>query len=171
MHRNNMLKPILLIVVLCLVILVPVSQSAPVTFQQTSPVGTLTMTKMLTNVTAISTCLIGVSNAAGIIIPTLGTLYGNIKIILNLTLTDTNSTYGIQLSNFYAIVTQKNMVISNSTNINQNQNPTNLIKNVLLFPNIPVILILSFKPTCVTPSNIARLVYLDGTFSFTFNLP
>ena len=167
----KMLKTIVLICLLGFILLLPLSYSIPVTSQQSSPIGTLTMTKILTNVTAISTCLVNVSNPSGVITQTSGTLYGNIRIIINVTLTNSNSTYGIQLSSFFLIVTQNNMVVSNTTNINQNQNPTNIIKNVLLFPNIPVILILSFRPTCVTSSNIAKLLYLDGIFNFQYTLP
>lgn len=165
-------RPLLLTSLLLIVVLLPLGHNIPVSITIANPtVGTLTMTKLLTNVTAIASCTVNIASASGAITPTPGTLYGNIRIVLNLTLTNTNTTYAIQLSNFYVIVTQKNMVVANVTNVNLNQNPTNIIRNILLFPDIPVILILSFKPTCVTTGQLARLLYLDGLFNFQYNLP
>lgn len=36
---------------------------------------------------------------------------------------------------------------------------------------LDAIFILSFKPVCVTIGSLARLIYVDGNFSFVFNLP
>jgi hypothetical protein len=142
--------------------------------QQTGPVttsNTLVMTKLKTNATAISACTLNIARPDGTITKANGTLFGKIRIVLNVTWYNSNQTYTVQMANFFQLVTQKNIVVANTTNTNQNQNPTNLITQVTLFPNIPVILILSFKPVCVAPGNLARLIYIDGNYNFVFDLP
>lgn len=131
----------------------------------------LTVTKLHTNATAISACTINSFTANGSPVTITGTLFGRIRIILNVTWSNSNMSYLLVFANFYLLVTQKNMVIANVTNINQNQNPTNLVQSVILFPKLPVILILSFQPVCVTAGSLARLIYIDGSFNFVFDLP
>jgi hypothetical protein len=80
-------------------------------------------------------------------------------------------TYPIALNAFTLAVTQPNQVISNSTNTNQEELPTNQVQGFNLYPNLPVILILSFAPVCVTSGSVSRLVYFDNQFSASFNLP
>jgi len=133
--------------------------------------GTLSIIKLKTNATGISACTVNTATASGAIVKTTGTLFGNIRIVFNITWTKSNATYDVSLGNFFLLITQDNVVVSNSTNINQDQNPTNTITDVTMFPNISVTLILSFKPVCVTTGSLARMIYIDGNFNFVFNLP
>lgn len=146
--------------------------SSPSVSQSIISPQSLTILKLHTNATGISACQTNIAMATGTIVKATGTLFGKIRIIVNVTLGENyNSTYTISLTSFYLLVTQKNIVVSNQTNINQNQNPTNQIASVTLFPGIPVIMILSFQPVCVTAGSLARLLYVDGTFNFVFDLP
>ena len=135
------------------------------------PSITLSMFKLKTNATGISACTLNISQLNGTITKVTGTLFGKIRIIVNVTLINSNNTYVIALNSFTLTVTQKNIVIGNSTDTSQFQNPTNTITNITIFPNVPVILVLSFRPACVIPNSVARLNYLDSVFNFVFDLP
>jgi len=160
-----------LLIILALAVIVPTQIHGTNTGSQPVSNGTLSIVKLKTNATGLSACILNVSTPTGAIVKTVGTLFGNIRIIFNMTWTNSNQTYGVALGSFNLLVTQKNIVVSNSTNFSQDEFPTNTVTNVVMFPNIPVILILSFGPVCVTPGALARIIYLDGNFNFVFNLP
>jgi hypothetical protein len=88
-----------------------------------------------------------------------------------MTLTGTNITQSITLNSFTLTVTQPNQIISNSTSTAQKEYPSNLVGGFDLYPNIPIIVILSFAPVCVTGNSVSRVNYYDGQNSFIFNLP
>src|SRR5689334_17614817 len=90
--------------------------------QSPNSAGTLTILKLKTNATGLTSCTVSTSSVAGIISKTTGTLFGNIRIVFNMTWTKSNGTYDVNLGSFFLVVTQANMVVSNSTNINQDQN-------------------------------------------------
>jgi hypothetical protein len=161
----------LFLIGILIAVLVVSASAVPVTQTGTSQTGTLTMTKIVTSAVGDGACTMNVALPNGTITTKTGQLFTGIKITLNVTWTQSNSTYTVVLSNFYLVITQNNIVISNSTNVNQNQNPTNKISSVTLFPAIPVILIVSFKPVCLTAGSISRLIYIDGTFNFVYSLP
>jgi len=122
----------------------------------TSPAssGVLLMNKLSTSATPIG-----------------GGCYFPIQISMNLTWTgDPARLYRIQTNNFWLLITTPNIVVTNSS-ASSYTNPNNLVKGFNLFPNIPVNLILGFQPTCLPSVGVARLVYLDNTYNFTFNLP
>ena len=68
-------------------------------------------------------------------------------------------------------VTSASSQMDTNSSASSYTNPNNLIKGFNLFPNIPVNLILGFQPTCLPSVGVARLVYLDNTYNFTFGLP
>lgn len=96
--------------------------------------------------------------------------YFPIQISMNLTWTGSKSLYRINTNNFWLLITTPNVQVSNSSDSSY-KNPNNLIKSFNMFPNIPVNLILGFAPTCLPSVGIARLIYLDNRFNFTFTLP
>lgn len=93
-----------------------------------------------------------------------------ILVRLNVTWTGTTSFYTVQIPNFWLVITARNTIVGNSTNAIY-ENPSNTIGQFNVFPNIPVALTLSFSRTCLANVNVAQLVYLDGTYNFTFILP
>lgn len=90
-------------------------------------------------------------------------------VAVNMTWTNSNATYAIIVQDFFIVISTPNQIISNST-IASYVSPSNTIQTVLLFPNIPITLRVSFQKVCGTPSTL-RLIYLDGTFNFAFTLP
>lgn len=134
------------------------------------PTLALVVSKIVTQATGIASCSLPTILPNGSARNITGTLFGNIKIDLNLTWT-LSYAYTVPLSAFSLIVTQRNILIGNMTNLSQTQTPTNTIGSFNLYPNIPVVAVISFSPTCVTPGSIAQLLYNDGTYSYTFNLP
>ena len=133
--------------------------------------GTLSMAKLRTDAIGLLPCTLNVYQLNGTITKAIGTQFGGIRITLNVTVVNSNNTYTIALASFSLTVTQRNVIVANSTDASQFQAPTNTIASLTLFPNIPVVLVLSFKPVCVIPGSIARLNYLDGTYNFVFDLP
>ena len=130
------------------------TQGLTQTVSQTQTNGTmLTMTKLVTQATNLGN---------GCFFP--------IIVKINITLTQSSATYEIQLSFFWLVITTKNNIVANQTNVSY-QNPNNLIQNVILFPNVPITLILSFSKTCISAINNVQLIYLDGTYNFAFALP
>ena len=100
-----------------------------------------------------------------------GGCYFPIQISMNISWTgEPARLYRIQTNNFWLLITTPNIVVTNSS-ASSYTNPNNLVKQFNLFPNIPVNLILGFQPTCLPSVGVARLVYLDNTYNFTFNLP
>lgn len=133
-------------------LLLLLSVSAAVVQPVGSP-GTLFITKISTSATPIG-----------------GNCYFPIQISMNLTWTDSNTIYRVNTNNFWLIVTTPNVVVTNSS-ASSYKNPNNQIKGFVMFPNIPVSLILGFAPTCLPSVGVARLMYLDSKFNFTFTLP
>lgn len=143
-----------------------VSVGAPNPFPQ------LSIIKLHTNATAIGPCTINIGQVNGGTIQQSATLFGGIRVVLNMTLSQTNATMDIRLSAFSLTVTQNNLIITNSTSGAQHELPTNIISDLVLNPGIPVILVLSFAPVCYNTSlSIAKLNYFDNINSFQFNLP
>ena len=146
------MKPFIFLVPLLLgsLILVPLFIHAAISPTST---GVLLMNKLSTTATPLG-----------------GGCYFPIQISMNLTWTDPSKLYRIQTNNFWLLITTPNIVVTNSS-ASSYTNPNNLVKQFNLFPNIPVNLILGFQPTCLPSVGVARLVYLDNTYNFTFNLP
>src|SRR2546427_5431928 len=116
------------------------------------PINTLLLTKLSTQATRVGNCFFPV------------------RILMNASWTGTSTIYYLSLQSFWIVTFVSNTVISNSTNTSY-QNPNNLIGQVTLFPNLPVEVALTFSPVCLSQVTQARLLYLDGTFNYTFTLP
>jgi len=71
----------------------------------------------------------------------------------------------VSLPSFYLYATGTNLVLSNSTNYQQ---PNNQLGFFVLFPNVPVGLVLSFTKFCI-PAGLSNLqvwlFYFDGTIT------
>jgi hypothetical protein len=80
-----------------------------------------------------------------------------VVIQLNYNVTDLTGPYTIQIPNFYLYATGSNLQLSNSTNY---QSPNNRIAFLLLFPNVPVALTLSFIKFCIPAGLMALQVWL-----------
>jgi len=118
---------------------------------QSGPNGNLSMDKLSTVATQVSPgCYSG-------------------YVAMNITWTNSNVTYPITLQSFFIVIAVPNTVVSNSTSVSY-VTPSNTIPSLLIFPNLPVTLRVSFQRVCGTPSTL-RLIYTDSTFHFIFNLP
>jgi hypothetical protein len=76
---------------------------------------------------------------------------------------NSTGTYSVGLNNFYLYATGTNLLLSNSTNYAQ---PNNILQFLVLFPNVPATLILSFTGFCI-PAALSGLqvwlFYFDGS--------
>jgi hypothetical protein len=142
-----MIRPYLLLALIPLLVV-----ALPATGQM--PANTLFMTKL------------GPARAT----PLGGGCYFPIQVSVNMTWTGPTKIYRIVTNNFWLLITTPNVQITNSS-ASSYQNPNNLVRSFNLFPNIPVNMTLGFGPTCLPSVGVARLVYLDSLYNFTFALP
>jgi hypothetical protein len=145
----TVLAPIGLVLSLLLasMVFVPIGQ-APT---QASFLGTLSMTKLSTTASQTSP----------------GCYSGYVS--MNMTWTNSNATYPISVQAFFVVIAISNQIVGNQTSTSY-VSPSNTITQLLLFPNLPVTLRVSFQKVCATPSSL-RLIYVDSNFFFTFGLP
>jgi len=98
-----------------------------------------------------------------------GNCYFPATVDLNVTWTGPNY-YQIKIESFHLFITQRNLLISNST-ASLLLAPNNVIGAFFLWNNVPVTLRLSFDTVCVSSVSLIILVYTDGRYTFSFSLP